>query len=71
MSNPIPIKKGQSLNLKPLSDDRRFGTDGIRGPVDSTMNPLFVTKLGWAAGTVLKEEGISTEVIPWIEDKNN
>jgi phosphoglucosamine mutase len=23
------------------------------------MNPLFVTKLGWAAGSVLKEEGIS------------
>ena len=63
MSNPIPIKKGQSLNLKPLSDDRRFGTDGIRGPVDSTMNPLFVTKLGWAAGTVLKEEGISKVLI--------
>ena len=63
MRNPIPIKKGQSLNLKPLSDDRRFGTDGIRGPVDSTMNPLFVTKLGWAAGTVLKEEGISKVLI--------
>ena len=50
MTNPIPIKKDQSLrSLRPLSEDRRFGTDGIRGPVDSTMNPLFVTKLGWAA----------------------
>ena len=35
-----------------LTKDRRFGTDGIRGPVDTTMNPLFVTKLGWAAGSV-------------------
>ena len=64
MTNPIPIKKDQSLRaLRPLSEDRRFGTDGIRGPVDSTMNPLFVTKLGWAAGTVLLEEGISRVLI--------
>jgi len=42
-----------------LTADRKFGTDGIRGPVDSTMNPLFVTKLGWASGSVLKEEGVS------------
>ena len=56
MNNPIPIKKDKSLNLIPLTKDRRFGTDGIRGPVDSTMNPLFVTKLGWAAGAVLLEE---------------
>jgi phosphoglucosamine mutase len=64
MTNPIPIKKDQSLrSLRPLSEDRRFGTDGIRGPVDSTMNPLFVTKLGWAAGTVLLEEGISRVLI--------
>ena len=59
MTNAIPIKKDQSVSLMPLSNDRRFGTDGIRGPVDTTMNPLFVTKLGWAAGTVLLEEGIS------------
>ncbi len=64
MTSPIPIKKDQSLrSLRPLSEDRRFGTDGIRGPVDSTMNPLFVTKLGWAAGTVLLEEGISRVLI--------
>ncbi|MDC0072697.1 phosphoglucosamine mutase [Gammaproteobacteria bacterium] len=48
---------------KTLSQDRKFGTDGIRGPVDTTMNPLFVTKLGWAAGSVLKEEGISRVLI--------
>tara|TARA_Y100000590_G_scaffold427231_1_gene537127 strand:+ start:565 stop:1929 length:1365 start_codon:yes stop_codon:yes gene_type:complete len=63
MSNPIPIKKDQSLTHLPLSNDRRFGTDGIRGPVDTTMNPLFVTKLGWAAGTILLEEGISRVLI--------
>ena len=63
MSNPISIKKGQTVSLVPLSKDRRFGTDGIRGPVDTTMNPLFVTKLGWAAGTVLLEEGITKVLI--------
>ena len=63
MTNAIPIKKDQSVSLMPLSNDRRFGTDGIRGPVDTTMNPLFVTKLGWAAGTILLEEGISRVLI--------
>ena len=63
MTNSIPIKKDQSVNLMPLSKDRRFGTDGIRGPVDTTMNPLFVTKLGWATGTILLEEGISRVLI--------
>ncbi len=63
MTNPISIKKHQSVSLMPLSKDRRFGTDGIRGPVDTTMNPLFVTKLGWAAGTILLEEGISRVLI--------
>ena len=63
MSNLIPIKKDKSFIDLPLSKDRRFGTDGIRGPVDSTMNPLFVTKLGWAAGTVLLEEGITRVLI--------
>ena len=63
MSNLIPIKKNQTSNLLLLRRDRRFGTDGIRGPVDSTMDPLFVTKLGWAAGTVLLEEGITRVLI--------
>jgi len=36
----------------------KFGTDGIRGPVESKMNPLFMVKLGWAAGRILKENGI-------------
>jgi len=59
MSKLLPIRKKEISSLSPLRSDRKFGTDGIRGPVTSTMNPLFVTKLGWAAGCVLKEEGIS------------
>ncbi|MDC0508703.1 phosphoglucosamine mutase [Gammaproteobacteria bacterium] len=58
MSKILPIRKKEISGLSSRSD-RKFGTDGIRGPVTSTMNPLFVTKLGWAAGCVLKEEGIS------------
>ena len=31
-----------------------FGTDGIRGSVGASLiNPEFILKLGWAAGTVL------------------
>ncbi len=60
MSSPIPLKPSDSLTLRP---DRKFGTDGIRGPVDSTMNPIFVTQLGWAAGSVLLEEGITKVLI--------
>ena len=37
-----------------------FGTDGIRGSVESKMNPLFMVKLGWAAGKILKEEGVES-----------
>jgi len=63
MSKISPIRKSELSGLSTLSSDRKFGTDGIRGPVTSTMNPLFVTKLGWAAGSVLKEEGISKILI--------
>ena len=59
MSKIHSIRKNELSSLSTLSNDRKFGTDGIRGPVTSTMNPLFVTKLGWAAGSVLLEEGIS------------
>jgi len=59
MSKILPIRKKEISGPSSLRSDRKFGTDGIRGPVTSTMNPLFVTKLGWAAGCVLKEEGIS------------
>ena len=40
------------MSLKKIPEyfplDWRFGTDGIRGPVESKMNPLFMVKLGWA-----------------------
>ena len=63
MSKIGSIRKNELSSQSTLSNDRKFGTDGIRGPVTSTMNPLFVTKLGWAAGSVLKEEGISKVLI--------
>jgi phosphoglucosamine mutase len=63
MSKIDSISKNELSSPFTLSNDRKFGTDGIRGPVTSTMNPLFVTKLGWAAGSVLLEEGISKVLI--------
>jgi len=55
------------MSLKKIPDyfplDWRFGTDGIRGPVESKMNPLFIVKLGWAAGKVFKERGIEGVII--------
>ena len=63
MSRFASIRKNKLPLHSTLSSDRKFGTDGIRGPVTSTMNPLFVTKLGWAAGSVLKEEGLSKVLI--------
>ena len=63
MSKLASIRNNELSVLSTLSKDRKFGTDGIRGPVTSTMNPLFVTKLGWAAGSVLKEEGLSKVLI--------
>ena len=63
MSKIDSIRKNEFSSPFTLSNYRKFGTDGIRGPVTSTMNPLFVTKLGWAAGSVLLEEGISKVLI--------
>ena len=63
MSKLASIRNNELSILSTLSKDRQFGTDGIRGPVTSTMNPLFVTKLGWAAGSILLEEGISKVLI--------
>ncbi len=55
------------MSLKKIPDyfplDWRFGTDGIRGPVESKMNPLFIVKLGWAAGKVFKKQGIEGVII--------
>ena len=63
MGKLASIRNNELSVLSTLSKDRQFGTDGIRGPVTSTMNPLFVTKLGWAAGSILIEEGISKVLI--------
>ena len=63
MSKIKSIVNSERSILSNVSSDRKFGTDGIRGPVTSTMNPLFVTKLGWAAGSVLREEGMSKVLI--------
>ena len=63
MSQIITLRRSKELIQPDLRNDRKFGTDGIRGPVTSTMNPLFVTKLGWAAGSILLEEGISQVLI--------
>jgi len=43
--------------------DWRFGTDGIRGSVETYMNPLFLVKLGWAAGKIFKESGLGNSVL--------
>ena len=40
-----------------------FGTDGIRGPISSKTSPDFILKLGWAAGEVFKDQGISSFII--------
>jgi len=63
MGKLASIRNNELSVLSTLSKDRKFGTDGIRGPVTSTMNPLFVTKLGWAAGSILIEEGMSKVLI--------
>ncbi|MET1219894.1 MAG: phosphoglucosamine mutase [Glaciecola sp.] len=47
-----------------MSERKYFGTDGIRGRVGaSSINPEFVTKLGWAAGKVLAGKGTNKVLI--------
>ena len=47
-----------------MSERKYFGTDGIRGRVgNSTVNPEFVIKLGWAAGKVLAGHGTNNVLI--------
>jgi phosphoglucosamine mutase len=47
-----------------MSERKYFGTDGIRGRVgNSTVNPEFVIKLGWAAGKVLAGRGTNKVLI--------
>ena len=43
--------------------DLKFGTDGIRGPVESKITPEACLKIGHATGLVMKELGWSTVVI--------
>lgn len=47
-----------------MSQRKYFGTDGIRGRVgNSSINPEFITKLGWAAGKVLAGKGTNKILI--------
>ena len=41
----------------------KFGTDGIRGPVESKITPEVCLKIGHAAGVVLKDMGWETVLI--------
>ena len=41
----------------------KFGTDGIRGPVESKITPEVCLRIGHAAGAVLKEMGWETVLI--------
>ena len=41
----------------------KFGTDGIRGPVQTEITPEVCLRIGHAAGFVLKEEGLDTVMI--------
>ncbi len=43
--------------------DLKFGTDGIRGPVQTEITPEVCLKIGHAVGIVLKEEGFDTVMI--------
>ena len=41
----------------------KFGTDGIRGPVETHMTPEACLKIGHATGLVMKEQGWDTVMI--------
>ena len=41
----------------------KFGTDGIRGPVESEITPEVCLRIGHAAGIVLKDMGWDTVLI--------
>ena len=45
------------------SDQRLFGTDGIRGPVETLITPEACLRIGHATGTVAKELGWKTVMI--------
>ena len=41
----------------------KFGTDGIRGPVETHITPEACLKIGHATGLVMKEQGWDTVMI--------
>ena len=41
----------------------KFGTDGIRGPVENVITPEACLKIGHATGIVMKELGWNTVLI--------
>ena len=41
----------------------KFGTDGIRGPVETLITPEACLRIGHATGTVAKELGWKTVMI--------
>ena len=43
--------------------DLKFGTDGIRGPVQTDITPEVCLRIGHATGIVLKQEGLDTVMI--------
>ena len=43
--------------------DLKFGTDGIRGPVENVITPEACLKIGHATGIVMKELGWNTVLI--------
>ena len=43
--------------------DLKFGTDGIRGPVQTEITPEVCLRIGHATGIVLKQEGLDTVMI--------
>ena len=51
------------VSLLKINKRKYFGTDGIRGSISKETNPEFILKLGWAAGSIFKEEGIHTLII--------
>ena len=41
----------------------KFGTDGIRGPVETHITPEACLRIGHATGIVMKEQGWGTVMI--------
>ena len=46
----------------------KFGTDGIRGPVETHITPEACLRIGHATGIVMKEQGWGTVMIGKIQE---